>query len=74
MGTWTLIVLQGPDRTKMSFPNFDELSRYMTEYRGNYSEDTRFVLHNDGWPDIEIYMAQHKAVYDKEPLPAVLQN
>ena len=68
---WTLIIIQGTtNKTEMCFRDFNELASYMTRYRDNYSDDTRFVLHNDGWEDIDIYMTAKSAGTTEEvPLP-----
>ena len=57
---WMLIIIQGSDRTKMNFADFGELSAFVKNYRNNFSKDTRFVIHNDGWADIDIYVTDKR--------------
>ena len=64
-----LIIIQGSDRTKMSFADFSELSAFVKNYRNNFSEDTRFVIHNDGWADIDIYVTKRTDTTEEVPLP-----
>ena len=64
-----LIIIQGPDRTKMNFADFGELSAFVKNYRNNFSEDTRFVIHNDGWADIDIYVTKRTDTTEEVPLP-----
>lgn len=66
---WTLVIIQGSNRTKMVFGDFNELASYMTRYKGNYSEGTLFVIHNDGWPDTEIYVTRNNEENAEEVLP-----
>ena len=64
-----LIIIQGSNRTKMNFADFGELSAFVKNYRNNFSEDTRFVIHNDGWADIDIYVTKRTDTTEEVPLP-----
>ena len=54
----------------MNFADFGELSAFVKNYRNNFSEDTRFVLHNDGFEDIDIYVTSKSTDTAEEvPIP-----
>lgn len=71
---WTLMIYQCDGHVEMEFETLEDLAEYMEDYRDMYGEETRFVMMNDLGPGVDIFASHYKAVYDKEPLPAALQD